>query len=434
MQMANDRSDTMRARRLVGRPLVSVWLAALVMGCSANLPPMPTATAEGTATVAEATPAEATPAGGTQGPTTPAPSSFPSTSASPIPSQAASEWVVRDVPEYTTTGGADLTRTVDGSTGYVHVVVSNLEEAWEGFNDASVYLRTEDDGRTWSKRLLVGGMFPQLASSGRHVYLAYEAYACGGGIGVLRNDQHGLRRAWAPVSCVTPSGSVGSEGSPAIAASGKLVYVAASNDTNGRIVAHVSRDRGRTWSHVRLGSAHETDGFPGGLVKVAATRDLAAVAWTDRDRTLVRVSTDAGRHWGRTTLLAAGGVTAGSGAGPRLAFTGATRDGLPWLRVRRDDGTWERVALPGGRLGAGSVALGDAASITYAACGFELPDGSIGPSTWVTSSDGETGVSRGSLPQCDATDPMLLAVDGQSYLVAGATGEDDYTYGLAASP
>ena len=114
MQMANDRSDTMRARRLVGRPLVSVWLAALVMGCSANLPPMPTATAEGTATVAEATPAEATPAGGTQGPTTPAPSSFPSTSASPIPSQAASEWVVRDVPEYTTTGGADLTRTVEG--------------------------------------------------------------------------------------------------------------------------------------------------------------------------------------------------------------------------------------------------------------------------------------------------------------------------------
>ena len=234
-------------------------------------------------------------------------------------------WVERDIPVFTTSGGADVDSTADGDTRYVHAVVSNIEEGWplgDHADDASEYIRTRSDGRQWGNPLLIGGMVPRLAASGHHVYLTYEAYACGSGIAVRRNNDHGRRGAWSSVICLTRNAELDSMWGPDIAAAGRFVYVVSRSRPLHAAVVRVSRDHGRTWTHASLGHATDT-------VSVAAAGHVAVVAWTDRGVSYARLSLDGGRHWRPKVRLPAGRVTSaaarrhpGRRRGERAEFRG----------------------------------------------------------------------------------------------------------------
>lgn len=420
-----------------GRSFVGLAVVALLMGCSTNQSPIPSATASPAPSVAVATP----------GPGAPSPTPFASCSptltrtptATRAPTEPGPAWVEREVPEYTTDGGADLAMTVAGEDELIHVAVSNLEGAWNEGDDASVYLRTGNDGRTWSQRLLVGGMDPRLAAAGRNVYLAFEAFGCGQGVGFMRNADHGRRRAWSSLACLTRTQNY--MGSPAIAATGRLVYVASSNDETGRVAVHVSRDHGKTWTRVPLGSASDEDGYPGGAVAVAATGHLVAVAWEKRDVTYARVSVDAGRHWGPIGRLADGITKSASARGGRLAFSGAhgtcgeeVDSGVAaWGRISADPGAWVDVPMPGvagscSGPGGGFMALGPNANLGV----LYHPDAD--DCAWTTSADdGATWGAPEVLPWCADELSIIWTADGRRFVLHNG-GMDEYPVVLAVSP
>ena len=349
---------------------------------------------------------------------------------------AGTSWARRPVPEYTTAGGADVAVTTDGTTRYAHVVVSNLEEAWVNGDDASVYLRTRTDGRTWNQRLMVGGYDPRIAAGGRYVYLVFEAYRCGEGVGLMRNSDHGRRGAWSAVTCLTRTSNY--MGSPAIAAAGGLVYVASSNDATGRVEVHVSRDRGRTWSRTKLGAAVDREGSPGGQPIVVAAGRLAAIAWENGGATYVRVSKDGGRHWAKPIKLADGWPKSASARGTRLAFTGiagscdeSDAGGTAWGRLWDDSGS--PVAVP----------ITQTVRSCYVAWDARLvvgPDASLGVvsytdangcrTEWKTSRDGGASWSPPEpLPGCVSEPSSIVwGSDGALVLLAGGGDDDDDLY------
>lgn len=418
-----------------GRSFVGLAVIALLIACSTNQSPIPSATASPAPSVAVATPRSGAPS-----PTpiaSPSPTPTPTATRAPIePGQA---WVEREVPEYTTEGGADLAVTVEGEDEFIHVAVSNLEGAWNEGGDASVYLRTRNDGRTWSQRLMVGGMDPRLAAAGRNVYLAVEAYRCGEGVGFMRNADHGRRGAWFTLACLTRAQNY--MGSPAIAATGRLVYVASSNDETGRVAVHVSRDRGRTWTRVPLGSASDEDGYPGGDVVVAATGHRVVVAWEKRDVTYARVSEDAGRHWGPTGRVADGMTHSASARGGRLALSGAhwtcgaeVDPGVAtWGRISGDPGAWVAVPMPGAVRscsghGGGFLELGPNANLGV----LYYPDAD--DCAWTTSADdGATWGAPEVLPWCADELSIIWTADGRRFVLHNG-GKDEYPYVLAVSP
>jgi hypothetical protein len=413
----------MRARAGAGRA-VAVAATVVMAACSPNPTQSPSATATVAPSVGAAT---LLPSG-----------SLPPSFETPVPVASMGAWVVRPVPEYTTSGGADLATSVDGKTQFIHVVVSNLEEGMEGGFDASVYFRTGNAGLGWDDRLLIGGMSPRIASAGPNVYVAFEAYGCRGGSGVLRNSDHGRRAAWAPLSCVTRNPVRGSEGAPAVAATGSLVYVASVDDVTGRVAVGISRDRGRTWRRVDLGPVRPDESGIVGPVQVAATGRFAAVAWSDRGGTFTRVSVDAGVHWGPSSSLP-GGVASSSARGSRLAFGGAADDGSTAVFIWAQRDGWGEIAVPAippasplePRSATVALGPGTSVAVTHAVC-RSTQAGLEGDTWWATSPDGGvTWRPLEPLPVCAGTGPIAWGADGRAFLLV--PGEEE-GYALAVHP
>lgn len=335
-------------------------------------------------------------------------------------------WVVRSaVPETTDIGPADLAATVAGDTEYIHTVTP-VEELLDGA-DGAVYWRSGDGGRQWRQRFEMGGWSPQLAAAGRQVYIAYQDYGCVG-IGVRRNSEHGRRRAWSGPTCLARTAQLA--GSPEVAAADRFVYVASAGDARGRVAVHVSRDRGRTWSRVPLGSSRDESGEADGSVAVAATGRLAAVAWTDRNVSYVRISEDGGRRWSSPVRLSDGRVTSAAARDGRLAVSGLGDDGVPWVRLRAEDGTWRSITLPSTRdgppevpcYGESWVVLGPAGGVAvpYADCRWDgLVGGDDLRNRWVTTTDdGATWSTPDPLPgDVDESIPIVWARDGRAYML-----------------
>jgi hypothetical protein len=395
-------------------------MIALVAGCS---PSATTTTSVSHSPSASAAAATATP---TRIAPRADPESAPTPTATPVPAPA---WAEHDLSAYTTAGGADLAATVDGETTFVHVVASNLEEAWENGDDASVYLRTANEGRTWRKQLMLGGYSPRIATAGRRVYVAFAAYQCRSGIGVLRNRDHGRRGAWSDVTCLTREH--GGLSSLAIAATGDLVYVASADEATGRVAVRISGDRGRIWKRVRLGVAHMNEDEVVGPVEVAASGSMAAVAWSDDGVVVARVSTDSGRHWRSLADVAAGSVHSASAHGSRVALAGFDSEGSPWIRAWTDAGDWRAIAIPdaGTRSMSDSwvaeVALGPGAGTALVTCAG-------GDAYWAISADGgATWEEPRRVRDCPDEMSVLWTADGRAFVIHS---DGDEGYALAAGP
>ena len=346
-----------------------------------------------------------------------------------------SAWTIRPVPEYTTSGGGAIARSVAGNADYLHVVAANLEEAWVNYDDASVYLRTADEGLTWDQELMIGGAEPTVAAAGRHVYVAFQAYSCGGGVGVMRNGDHGRRAAWSTVSCLTRDRDINSMWAPAIAATGSLVYVTSIDPATGRAVVWSSRDHGRTWAKQRLGSS-DAEGWP---PNVAATGAIAAVAWTNDGVARVRMTLNEGRDWGSPTRLATGSVTGTSAGGTRLAFSGidgacdgeADEGGIAWGKTWTDSGPWVDLKIPGPARSCMSswgaaVVLGPGQELGLAS----YLDAESDRMVWRSSPD--NGITWGSPePFPGGGEKLSLVWSDNGRIFSFGAGRGDYTYGVA---
>jgi hypothetical protein len=414
----------MRARAGAGC-VVAAAVTVVIAACSPNPTQSPPASASLASSVAA----------GTLVPSGSPPPSVPT----PVPVASMGAWIVRPVLDYTTSGGADLASTVSGKTQFIHVVVSNLEEGMEGGFDASVYFRTRNAGLGWEDRLLIGGMSPRIAAAGANVYVAFEAYGCQGGAGVLRNSDHGRRGTWAPLTCVTRNQAMGSEDAPAIAATGSLVYVASIDEGTGRVAIGISRDRGRTWRRVDLGPARPDGSGIVGAVAVAATGRLAAVAWSDRGATFTRVSLDAGVHWGASSALP-GRVASASARGSRLAFGGAADDGSSSVFMWAARDGWGEIAVPAipptspaePRTATVALGAGTSVAVTHAVCHSTDWAGVEGDTWWATSPDGGvTWKPLEPLPVCAGDAPIVWGADGRAFLLV--PGEEE-GYALAVHP
>ncbi len=197
-------------------------------------------------------------------------------------------WIEHDVPEYTAIVGGSAAITVDGTTTYIHALTP-LEDALAG-EDASAYDRSGSDGKRWGQSLLLEGTSARVAGAGSYVYLVMDAYRCGG-TGFMRNADHGRRKAWSPVQCLTRNLDLHSMNAPEVAATGSSVFVAGVVPRPKRVLLLVSRNHGSTWRSIPLGRARD------GEARVAASGRMAVVAWPDRDTVWATVSTDGGRTW-----------------------------------------------------------------------------------------------------------------------------------------
>jgi hypothetical protein len=400
----------MRAPARLGSGVVGLALTVLVACSAATLPtPAPTASVASSVATATLTPMPGAPDGG---------------------------WVERAVPETTTTGGADLASTVDGQTRFIHIVY-NVEEGLEGGWDASLYLRTQNEGQAWSERLLIEGVSPRIATAGPNVYLAFQAYRCGGA-GLLRNRDHGRRNAWSALTCVTRSREMRPDSAMAIAATDTLVYLASVDVSTHRTGVRISRDHGTTWRQVDMGPARGDESGVVGPVEMAATGRLAAVLWSDRGTTFARSSVDAGAHWSAATTLS-GGIRSASAGDSRLAFGGTDSDGSPRVLIWTEADGWRAVAVPGGAstvpiAQSSDVALGPGMSVAASYAGSCPADMAQlqGDTRWTASADGGlTWKELQPLPRCATDLAMVWADDGRAFLLF--YGEDG-SYVLAVHP
>jgi hypothetical protein len=358
----------------------------------------------------------------------------------PAPSPAVA-WVERWLGEYTSHGGADLAAARDGDTEILHAVVANLEDAWMGpgdnVGDASVYLRTTDGGLTWGKRLVIGGIGPQIAAAGRRVYVAFLAYECKDGIGILRNDDHGLRRAWSDVTCLTRRESA----LPNIAVTERLVYVASAAPGTGDVVVHISRDRGETWTSKSLGVAHDQE-EEDVEVEVAAEGSFVAVAWSNDGVVFARVSDDAGRHWDDATRLAVGRVMSASARDSRVAISGTGIERSGWVQMRDSSGPWTAVAMPNDGPDSAAaqwgvdVVLGPntGIGIAYDACRNNNETGATQGDTWwlVSADDGATWGTPERIAHCNDRSSPVWTSDGRAFVLEWGDEADGHV--LATRP
>ena len=410
----------------------AVSIALVLGGCSATSP----STSQPTIAPTSAPTSSPQPALTTG----PSPTMTPQGSTS---SSAPVDWSKVDIPKGSTAGGADLARGIDGGTEYLHVVVSNVEDAWQtsqGPSDASAYLRSSDGGQTWSRSRLLGGGAPQVAADGHHVYLAYLAYQCGNGIGVQRNDNNGADGSWSQITCLTRTGTGGSETAPSMTAGTDAVYVVAPRDAS-HINVWTSRDHGRTWTRSAIGgrAKQSDDNLWWNTIEVAASREFAATAWSDgRGNVLARTSTDAGRHWSSAERIGPGDVVSSAGSDTRLAFGGFGPAGS-WVALWKAGHGWTSIPAPEAApfepmdLGYGGIVAlrpDRDVGLLYDQCRWN-GEGYDGNQRWATSTD--NGATWGDIEQiarCGDLLPLTWTPDGRVL----ALGYGDEGYRLSIGP
>ncbi len=411
----------MQSHAGTARAIGIVVAAALMSGCTGTTP---------ASALDGSSPSAALP---TTAPTTLATSSptpIPSTSVAPTPSAtpAPAAWTISPLPD-SMAGGVGIAWSADGAKTYLHAVVATLEEAWTHGEDASLYVRSANGGRTWTQDLMLGGGAPSVAATEAHVFVVYSSYECRNGLGLVRSPRHGANETWTSTTCLTRSGDGWTP--VALAASGRSVYIAFADDDEGSVRALISRDNGATFARTDVAETDQPGGW--GPVAVAASGDLLAVAWGSDTVTRVRTSTDGGRHWAQTSTLSnsAGRLWLAVRDG-RISVGGTGPEG-DWLQVRDGGDQWLPVALPPRAAYAGLAPSGAIVSLTTPTSCIDSDDvmeAPTGTEQWLRSADGGTSWQvEGALNTCaefegaawirDKT-PVVVALDGDAYIVAMA--------------
>ena len=293
--------------------------------------------------------------------------------------------------------------------GTIHLV-DHVEEALANGFDAGRYQRSTDGGRTWGAEHQLLGIGEFVAATGDRVFIAFQAYKCRSGIGVVRNDKNGAPAAWSPVTCLPGDGDVGgSEWGPQVAATGSSVYVLSIDHGTKRVHLRTSHDAGRTFASKALGTARpDSDGFVGPVL-LSADDDMVAASWPDAGRPVVRVSRDGARTWGPEIPMPGGVGELSVRDGRTLAQGWFGADG-PWYRLASRT-EFESVAAPApttnpdpSRLTATRLVLGPAGAL-----------GGLGTescsTTWRTSADGG---ATWSVPELIADGCLSIAIGDSS--------------------
>jgi hypothetical protein len=300
------------------------------------------------------------------------------------------------------------------------------EEALDGW-DATVYANSGAGTARWGSRKTLPGMFASIAAVEDRVFVAMESYRCdGAGLGVVRNLENGAKGAWSRMTCLTRADDLMSEWAPAIAASGRSVYVVAQRTATDAIDLWRSADDGATWVRTRLGTAGSSE--YGGSPMVAADGDNVLVVWTMDDSAVARESRDGGASWSPRAVVARGPAMTLTSRGGRMllsggaAAPGGTLDDGPveaWIRLWTAIGGWRSVALPPLHRrpcdGVASLGPRDVLALSCAPAGS--PGGGAGASYWTWSSDaGTTWAPFEALPGLAGASATMWTPEGRPQL------------------
>jgi hypothetical protein len=213
-------------------------------------------------------------------------------------------------PAYSYNIGSGLARTTTPTTSYLHVQYTETDVAHPGV----YYRRGNAAGTTWGtpKRLNPSGGYAEhgaIAAAGRYVYVVHQALTHWDNRDLLSvrvkvNTKHGASSAW--LTAKTLSGVNTHTGTPAVAATGRYVWVAYTNaDTGGITLANntgINAEEGGWVARDDVGTTTrggtDADGYDGQPV-IAATGSTIMLAWIDSDAggLKVKVSTDNGQSW-----------------------------------------------------------------------------------------------------------------------------------------
>jgi hypothetical protein len=260
---------------------------------------------------------------------------------------------------------------------------------------------------------------------------------------------------WGPVRRVTAL-DMRADG-PSVAAAGRRVYVAYTDTRTGAIKVAMSRDRGATWSTLRLGRTTRRS-YPGvsGVPSVVAHGSVVAVVWVkDSDGTVrLRRSTDGGATWHHARTV---GTGSGQESQPGLAMRG-DRIAVAWadddavqVRIRGASG-WEAVRTvdPPGIPKVypaildvdvdlhGTAAVGIAFSGCWAGCAQSFPESA--DVLWAQSTDNGSTWTPAEVVLAGAENPsdngsvvvfradLLWAPDGTRYVAANKVIDFDLVF------
>jgi hypothetical protein len=340
------------------------------------------------------------------------------------------------VPGGDTGGGAGIAL---GAGGRIHVVTSNVEEAWQvpPYSDASTYASTRGRATRWRGSMLFGGIAPGVAAHGDAVWATYVAYACGGspyergGIGVSRSPDGG--RTWFGPVCLTRDLRLDSSWGALVGAGAGAVHVAGSPGKR-QLGVWTSRDGGVTFQYAMLAERTRTRCCGDGGAAIAVAGRNAAIAWdAGGGRISVRRSDDAGRTWSRIRDLPLDTIVGGAGRHGRLVFWGRMA-GTPTLVTWTSAHGWRSSPLPPETAAATITGVdGSAAPLIVApgnnhGVGVLAPTGDCayddeteaitGTSLWITSQDdGRTWSTPATVTGCTWEGVLAIADDGRPYVL-----------------
>ncbi len=249
------------------------------------------------------------------------------------------------------------------AAGVIHVAWVQVEGYFQPGEELSaigpvVYLRSGDDGRSWSKVPLAAlGGPPRVAAAGPHVYVAWHAPADGQlRIFVRHSGDHG--NTWEPP--VQISDEAGAAW-PSITAWGDTAHLVWGDGRTGNAEVYLrsTPDAGRSWMPTRAVSSH--DGISSWTPAVASWGPAIHVAWTDerhnrgpdglpfdcgrvgagdscREEEYYRRSLDLGHSWDPEVRLSHDRDTPQSSWAPSIAASG---DDVHLAFFDRRSGSWD---------------------------------------------------------------------------------------------
>ena len=205
-------------------------------------------------------------------------------------------------PAYTSTDGSALARSTPPSGGaFLHAVANAHRVGSTTVKDAGpyspvLYLRSSNGGTTWTSGTRLNptnqhGVWPGVASYGSYVYASWVKvpkvvnWTLNGRRQIwFRSNSHGGAGSWGVAKAVTSSSS--RVDFPTIAAAGANIYIAYTDADTGVVRVLVSKNRGSTWTAIKLGTSAATSDAGGhsGSPSVAVSGSTVIVAWVEQQR------------------------------------------------------------------------------------------------------------------------------------------------------
>ena len=358
-------------------------------------------------------------------------------------------------PAYTSTDGSALARSTPPSGGaFLHAVANAHRVGSTTVKDAGpyspvLYLRSSNGGTTWTSGTRLNptnqhGVWPGVASYGSYVYASWVKvpkvvnWTLNGRRQIwFRSNSHGGAGSWGVAKAVTSSSS--RVDFPTIAAAGANIYIAYTDADTGVVRVLVSKNRGSTWTAIKLGTSAATSDAGGhsGSPSVAVSGSTVIVAWVENNAGSVRarISTNGASSWGTATQ-----ITPTSKSYPSAAANGA-RVGVGWIGAEPSVRVWgpggwgptrtvpgvDHVWLPviyGPALvlpGSTGVGLGFSGCIQHCA---RIDSATLIESWYAESAtDGANWYNGAPFGAAVASD-LRHATDGLSVVVSGATTRD----------